>query len=85
MRKTPEEGLIRVHLYLHPEDTEWYKVMFGGAGGLGFSRAIREVMRNYRRGIEAKILQEQQAKGKRLTQAEKDEIVKEATGGAENG
>lgn len=66
----------RYHIWLDKDDAEWFKGMFHG--DLGFSAAIREVMRSYRRGLEEKINQEAQAKGRRLSEGERDQLFASA-------
>lgn len=61
----------RFHIWLDKEDAEWYKQMFGTE--MGFSRAIRTVMKSYRKAIEAQVAHKIQ--GKRLTDDERDEIL----------
>lgn len=49
--KREESEYPRLHLYLDAEDVQWYRDTFGET--LGLSKAIRTVMRSYRRSIEA--------------------------------
>lgn len=50
-RDNPGEDLFRAHLYLDKDDMQWFKDMFEGR--IGLSRAIRTIMRDYRKRIEA--------------------------------
>lgn len=70
-RENPGEDLTRVHLYLDKDDTEWYKLMFGE--NVGLSKAIRAVLRDYRKKIEAQA--GQKAKRVEMPQSLKDEIL----------
>lgn len=64
----------RYHIWLDKDDAQWYMDTFGG--DMGFSKSIREVMKSYRRGIEAKIAA--QNPGRKLSDAERDSIIKSA-------
>lgn len=50
-RDNPGEDLFRAHLYLDRDDMQWFKDMFEGK--IGLSKAIRTIMRDYRKRIEA--------------------------------
>lgn len=51
MRKESEPTL-RVHLLLYESDVEWLHAIFGR--NIGVSPAVRQMVRDYRRRIEAK-------------------------------
>lgn len=50
-RDNPGDELDRYHLYLDKEDMAWFKETFGQTTGL--SKAIRAILRSYRKRIES--------------------------------
>jgi hypothetical protein len=48
-----EAGLKRIHMVIYEDDDAWYAQHFGGTTGK--SKAMRTILRNYRKMIEAKV------------------------------
>lgn len=61
----------RYHLYLDKEDVDWFKQVFDR--DIGFSKAIRLLMKAYRRNIEAQT--DAQRKGRKLNERDRENIL----------
>lgn len=67
MSNEAEEPLKRVHLLLYEDDYHWLMSHVGGKDKHGFSRAIRRIVRSWRRQLEDKSEELRRQSGAKLS------------------
>lgn len=64
------EDLRRVHVMMYQSDYDWYMAYFGNEEAGGFSKAIRKVLRAFRKQIEEKQQTKRQSHDARADQSQ---------------
>lgn len=55
MPRREDEELVRKHIWLYKSDWQWIEEIYGQ--NLGTSKATRQILRNYRKQVQAKALE----------------------------